>query len=163
MNVIDVGTKGKQLLVDPIIPESEQMRFRNGCMNFYLKSTKYLLDHLPFNRPVIKYAQYLHPDRRTAHGASNAISNLTVAIGSVMKGCLSSVFKTNAVTLDEICDKVRDQWLLYQYEDIDECWYKISTARHQIIWSSKHLWRCSDKCGILNEDTIDNVKSYQAS
>ena len=33
VDLIDVGTKGKQLLLDPNIWKKEQTNFRNGCMN----------------------------------------------------------------------------------------------------------------------------------
>ena len=114
VKLIDVGTKGKQLLSDPTFSKADQTKFRNGCMNFYKKSTKYLVDHLPLNRPILQYAQYLHPEKRNAHGATNAISNLAFKVASVMKGRHSSVFDLPAsTTVDEVCDKVRDQWLRY--------------------------------------------------
>ena len=53
-NLIDVGTKGKQLLLDQIISKFDQLKFRNGCLKFYAKATKYLLDHLSIYHPILK-------------------------------------------------------------------------------------------------------------
>ena len=109
VNLIDVDTKGKQLLLDPNISKKEQTNFRNGCMNFYKKSIKYLINHLPLNRQILKYAQYLYPEKRNVHDATNAISNLTISVASVVKERFSSVSDvSNSTTVHERCDKIRD-------------------------------------------------------
>ena len=46
-------------------------------------------------------------------------------MASVVKERFSSVFDiSNSTTVHEHCDKIRDQWLRYQYEDLKEEWYK---------------------------------------
>ena len=37
----------------------------------FLHGSKYLLNSLPFDVAVIKYAQYLHDDKRSSPGATN--------------------------------------------------------------------------------------------
>ena len=162
VKLFDVGTKGKQLLSDPTFSKADQTKFRNGCMNFYKKSTKYLVDHLPLNRPILQYAQYLHPEKRNAHGATNAISNLAFKVASVMKGRHSSVFDLPAsTTVDEVCDKVRDQWLRYQYEEVKDDWYKRDT--NDVPTTSKvsqaSYWQdAMERCGLV-EGGNENFES----
>ena len=162
VKLIDVGTKGKQLLSDPTFSKADQTKFRNGCMNFYKKSTKYLVDHLPLNRPILQYAQYLHPEKRNAHGATNAISNLAFKLASVMKGRHSSVFDLPAsTTVDEVCYKVRDQWLRYQYEEVKDDWYKRDT--NDVPTTSKvsqaSYWQdAMERCGLV-EGGNENFES----
>ena len=164
VNLIDVGTKGKQLLLDPNISKKEQTNFRNGCMNFYKKSIKYLINHLPLNRQILKYAQYLHPEKRNVHDATNAISNLTLSVASVVKERFSSVVDvSNSTTVHELCDKIRDQWLRYQYEDLKAEWYK-KDERDNINepTTSKNLHRFSYWQDALERSGLPQANEYES-
>ena len=46
---------------------------------------------------IIKYAQFLHPEKRNIPGVTNAISNLALKITSVVESCLSDAFEAHVV------------------------------------------------------------------
>ena len=53
------------------------------CLTFYQRATTYLLENLPIGNKLIKYAQYLHQEKRNNPGALNAISNLAISVTKV--------------------------------------------------------------------------------
>ena len=77
---------------------------------------------LTHNVNVIKYAHYLHYEKRDHARYTSAISNLALTFTSVLGSCSLSVFKMNG-TRDEIVDKIRTQCCDYQLEDIPERFY----------------------------------------
>ena len=77
MTAIDVGTRAKLFMSDSeVLPDEASMQFRRNCLKFYQVATRYLLDNLPLNKPLIKHAQFLHHDKRNSSGSMSAISNL---------------------------------------------------------------------------------------
>ena len=52
------------------------------CLTFYQRATSYLLENLPIGNKL-KYAQYLHQEKRNNPGALNAISNLAISVTKV--------------------------------------------------------------------------------
>ena len=84
MTAIDVGTRAKLFMSDSeVFPDEASMQFRRNCLKFYQVATRYLLDNLPLNKPLIKHAQFLHHDKRNSSGSMSAISNLGAAITKV--------------------------------------------------------------------------------
>ena len=84
MTAIDVGTRAKLFMSDSeVFPDEASMQFRRNCLKFYQAATRYLLDNLPLNKPLIKHAQFLHHDKRNSSGSMSAISNLGAAITKV--------------------------------------------------------------------------------
>jgi len=56
--------------------------------------------------------------------STNAISNLALNVGRVMKGCLQSVFDVfSSESVEVLCDLIRNQWRRYQTEIIPENWH----------------------------------------
>ena len=43
--------------------DEKHFKFRNECLKFYVKCVVYLPNHLPFKVSMIKYAQFLHPEK----------------------------------------------------------------------------------------------------
>ena len=80
--LIDVGTKCKLLLSDPFLFKHNQ-KLRKECLDFFLTQTTYLKKVFPFDKPVIKQAQYLHPEKRNCSAALTFVSNLTNSVKSV--------------------------------------------------------------------------------
>ena len=106
------------------IPDEKEKKFCEDCLSFYVTAVQYLQKNLPFEVNLLKYAQYIHPEKRNAAAASNAISNLAIKITAVLGNCLSVVFKIEEpVTKDTVVDQIRYQWHLYQNEVIKEEWY----------------------------------------
>ena len=89
-NLIDIGMKAKSFFSDfsPIEDESFST-FRTEYLNFYMVATNYLVNSLPFDVAVIKYAQYLHHDKKNSPGATNCNSNLVLKIAKVSQIFLS--------------------------------------------------------------------------
>ena len=77
------------------------------CLQFYVKCTVYLQNHLPFNVSIIKYAQYLHLEKRNIPGVTNAISNLVLKITSIVESRQSHAFEAHGVlSKEEVCDRI---------------------------------------------------------
>ena len=86
---IEIGTKAKRVLgtfSDLPGTESETKKgFLKSCLAFYMKSTGYLLDHLPLNSSVLKNCRFLNPERRNESGALNGISNLCMKVAGAVE------------------------------------------------------------------------------
>jgi hypothetical protein len=140
----------KLLLHGAALPSSVDEKFRTECKEFYIASASYLQENLPFNVSLLKHAQFLHPKKRIAPGATSAISNLTLKVASVLEKRLSLVFHLNEIssTKESLCDKVRDQWLSYQIEVIPEHFYvnselsTTSVAQHKTSYWSYAFSTC---------------------
>ena len=52
-----------------------------------------LREKASLNVKVIKYARFLHPEKRNKPGATNAISNLALKVAQVLENKLQMVFK----------------------------------------------------------------------
>ena len=101
LNLIDISMKAKSFFSDFSLIEDESCsKFRTECLNFYMVATNYLMNSLPFDVVVIKYAQYLHHGKRNSPGATNGISNLALKIAKVPQIFLSLF---NFLTLPPKC------------------------------------------------------------
>ena len=83
--MIDVGTKAKVLFSGNLIGDEHEEKFRKECLRFYQIAVKYLLENLPHDNKIIKYAQYLHPEKRNESFSTSGISNTALAITKVCK------------------------------------------------------------------------------
>ena len=139
-NLIDIGTKAKLMFSNStFFPDEKQTKFRKDCLKFYVAAVQHLQSKLPLDIPFVEHAQFLHPEKRQLPGATSAISNLALSICSVHKTCLQDAFLTKSpVTREEVCDMVRNQWLVYQNEIIQEEWYKNLEESSQSPCSSKN-------------------------
>ena len=87
-------------------------------MTFYVTAVQYLQNNLPFEVNLLKHARYIHPEKRNAPAASNAISNLA-EMAAVLGKCVGEVFKIKEpVTKDTVDNRIRSQWHLFQSEEI---------------------------------------------
>ena len=121
----------------------------NECLQFYVKCTVYLQNHLPFNVSIIKYPQYLHPENRNIPGATNAISNLVLKLTPVVESRLSDAFEAHDVLSKEgVCDRIRNQWVIYQNEDIHEGYYVKEQKVKKKATVQELYWDCAlEQCG----------------
>ena len=122
LNVIYIGTKAKLMFTNStFLPDEKQTKFRKDCLKFYVAAVQHLQSKLPLDIPFVKHAYFLHSEKRQLPGATSAISNLALSVCSVHRTCLQDVFLTKSpVTCEEVCDMVRNQWLVYQNEIIQE-------------------------------------------
>ena len=124
--IIDVGTKSKLLLTE-ISDQAKVASFRSSCLKCYVSATKYLQQNLPFNNKFIEHAQYLHLEKRSHQCSKSAISNLALKVTKVLGKKAQDVFKTKKSN-PEIVDLIRDQWTLYQIDEIPPSTYLIDDA-----------------------------------
>ena len=68
---------------DSILTDNICLKFQQECLKFYQRATTYLLEKLLIGNKLIKYAQYLHDEKRNNPGALNAISNLAISVTKV--------------------------------------------------------------------------------
>ena len=88
LNLIEIGTKAKLLLSGCVLLEDEkEKKFRSECLQFYIEATDYLKNSLPFDCRVIRYAQYLHREKRTTPDATSGDSSLALKITKVIINC----------------------------------------------------------------------------
>ena len=73
---MEIGTKAKVLFSGNLIQEEKQDLFQKECHLFYAKTVMYLWQNLPFDVTILKYAQFLHPEKRSNPGSTSGISNL---------------------------------------------------------------------------------------
>ena len=105
------------MLQNEAISEEDKTKCRKDCLRFYANATGYLIQNLPFNENLIRHAQYLNPKLRTDVKSTNAISNLALKIGQFFTTALPHVFCLEQhEKVEDLCDKVRNQWRLYQCE-----------------------------------------------
>ena len=88
---------------------------------------------------LLKYAQYLHPEKRNSTGATSGISNLALSVCHTLKNSLEHVF--SAITTEDVVDKVRSQWLMYQNEELKEEWYKNLEDKLSVKKPSTSYWK----------------------
>ena len=140
LNLIHIGTKAKLMCTNStFFPDEKQTKFRKDCLKIYVAAVQHLQSKLYKAIPFIKDAQFLHHEKCQLPGAPSAISNLALSICSVHKTCLQDVFLAGSpVTHEEVCDMVRNQWLIYQNKIIQEEWYKNLEESSQSSCSSKN-------------------------
>ena len=69
--------------------------------------------------------KHLHPCKRNDPGTTNAISNLSLCMISVLTNKLCEVFHIQSpITSEEICDIIRTQWMKFQAEPLQDEWFK---------------------------------------
>ena len=121
-----------------LFPDEKQTKFRKDCLKFYVAAVQHLQSKLPLDIPFVKHAQFLHPKKCHLPGATSAVSNHALSIYSGDKTCLQDIFLTRPpVTREEVCDMVRNQWLVYQNEIVQEECYKNLGESSQSPCSSK--------------------------
>ena len=85
--------------------------------------------NLPFTAPVIRDAQFLHPEKRSDPAFLTVVSKLTLFITDVLQNpagdtILPKVSHTKpTLKTEDICDLVRSQRKLYQIECLPEEFY----------------------------------------
>ena len=76
--------------------------------------------------------------KKKLSGSTNAISNLALNVGAVLKNNISDIFHVN--TKEELCDEIRKQWLWYQNETIPEDFYLLTETSKNIQSRQPSYW-----------------------
>ena len=99
----------------------EEKEFRQNCLSSYINSVAHMMTKSTFNT-FLKNCSYIHPLKRNETNALGGISNLTLRVSNALNNVLPKVFPTidNILSSEDVCDKVRSEWRLYQTEIIPE-------------------------------------------
>ena len=143
LHSIDIGTGAKSILSESSISPAHKEEFRKKCLGFYTTTTQYLITTLPLCSKMLKDAQYLHPDKRASSASLNAVSRLSLKIGTTLKNHLQSVFNVQEDTsVNDVCDMVRSQWLTYQLQEIPKEWHRVETdSAKKVRQQQESYWR----------------------
>ena len=67
-------------------------------------------DNFPFDKPVLKYTQYLHPEKRNSISSTSGISNIALHITKALENALEGVFQVScAISKEQVCDIIRKE------------------------------------------------------
>ena len=64
LRLIEIGTKAKVLFSGNLVWDEKQDLFRKECQLFYPEGVIYLRQNSPFYIAILKYAQFLQPEKR---------------------------------------------------------------------------------------------------
>ena len=76
-----------------VILITEKNKFYSRCQKCYILAVLYLENNLPFNNKVIKYSQYVHPQKRNCSAYTSAISNLYLKMVKVFGSKAPKIFE----------------------------------------------------------------------
>ena len=82
---IDTGTKPKLFFLQGDVLEDTKVKFRQECLSFYVTAVTLFQKNLPFTAPVIRDAQFLHPEKRNDPASLTAVSKFTLVIADVLQ------------------------------------------------------------------------------
>ena len=95
---------------------------------------------LPWESTILENAAFLDPRKKNSNGSLSAISNITLQIFKPLETILSKFFP-HCSTKEDVCDKVRSEWKVYQMELIPESCY-LEEETSSSLWTSR-WWRNS--------------------
>ena len=69
-----------------------------------------LKDSFPFDKSILKYTQYLHPEKRNSISSTSGISNIALHITKALENALEGVFQVScAISKEQVCDIIRKE------------------------------------------------------
>ena len=103
----------------------QKKHFDEAVSSLLRSCTKYLLNYLPVENQIIKYARFFQPSLQQSIAATNAIGRLTLSIAQVLGADeMRRYFKLESTaTKFDLCDVVKKEFREYQtykVEDKDE-------------------------------------------
>ena len=105
---------------------SKWMLFRGSTLmrvsSFLRSCTKYLLNNLPFDNQIIKYAKFFQPSLQQSIAAPNALSGLTLSIAQVLgTDEMRRYFKLGSTAAKfDLCDVVKTEFREYQTWKVED-------------------------------------------
>ena len=123
IKLIDIGTKAKSTFSETVFDiEEVEKKFREDCLSCFKVTAAHLMQKLPFNT-IIKNCSFIHPLKRNNQGSLTGIENLTAHVTEVLKGVLLVFNCDDSFSAEDVCDRVRTEWRLYQTESIPDSAY----------------------------------------
>lgn len=156
---IDVGTHAKSIIYSSKVYSDDELKWRQKCLNFYESTVVYLKNNLPFSNKILKDARYFAPCKRNDQHALTAISRLALEVANCLRHHLHIVFGS-VESVEDVCDKIRNQWRSYQLEDIPNEWFTVGVVEkrqcQESYWEDvETVW--SD-CTLQTEETPNSVR-----
>ena len=111
---IDHGTHTRSLILK--MDALQKKHFDKAVSSFLGSCTKHLLNNLPFDNQIIKYARFFQLSLQQSIAAPNAISRLTLCIAQVLgTDEMRRYFKLGGTaTKFNLCDVVKKEFREYQ-------------------------------------------------
>ena len=100
----------------------QRKRFDEAVSSFLRSCTKYLLNNLPFDNQIIKYAKFFQTSLQQSIAAPNALSGLTLSIAQVLgTDEMRRYFKLGSTaTKFDLCDAVKKEFREYQTYEVED-------------------------------------------
>ena len=99
----------------------EQQALNQNATNFLEGCCVYLLNHIPVEDQVVRDAGYLQFSLKGKKSGLNAFLRLSLVVGKTLGSeGLKTYFGDNIKTRCDLCDKVKQEYSLYQMEKIPE-------------------------------------------
>ena len=84
----------------------------------------HLQQNLPFDITIPKCAQFLHPEKRNNPGSTSGFSNLVLKVTKALEITICKTFQVpQSDSREQVCHKIRTQWIAYQLKDIPKEFY----------------------------------------
>ena len=123
IKLIDVGEKAKSCFPEALEVSDSERIFRQDCLKAFQASVSHLISKLPWDSTILKNAVLLDPSKRKNRESLNDITNLTKEICKPLDGVLNKVFPPGLSSKEDLCDKIRNEWRVYQFESLPESAY----------------------------------------
>ena len=116
---LGTGTKTKSMFAasDVLDTCEAEKEFRQNCVSSYINIVAHMMTKLTCNT-FLKNCLHIHPLKHNETNALGGISNLTLQVSNALNNVLPHFFPTvdNILSSEDVCDKVRSEWRLYQTE-----------------------------------------------
>ena len=125
---IEIGAPTKMIALPKLKPD-QQKKAIMGMRKFLQVAAKYIFDHFPLHREILKDLVCLHPLLQKATQGVKAIKRIAEKLPQV-------------ICEEDLC-LLTDEWKLYQAQDIPEEWYIIPGTKDEspTYVHVDHYWR----------------------
>lgn len=139
--------------------DEKHFKFRNECLKFYVKCVVYLRNHLPFKVSIIKYAQFLQPEKMIYLQQLMQLPILPWRLRQLLK-----VVWVMCLRYMVFCQRKK---LLTEFEPVDV--YQVRAFLEGIIWRSRKLKRklqsrspigALEQCGLHLKSSVGCVHKH---
>ena len=106
LTLMETGTQSRVFFAE----NEKDEKFQKNCLHFYATAACYLKDDFPFDKSILKCAQYLHPEKRNSISSTSGISNIALHVTRALENILQRVFQVCCATSKEqVCDIIRKE------------------------------------------------------
>ena len=128
LKLIDTGTKAKSRFIESLEVSLVEKKFCQNCLTVFQVLVTHLKSKLPLESIKLKNCAYLDAQKKGNKESSSAISNLTIKLPKPLEVVLCKVFQSCSIK-EEVCNKVPNEWRVYQMEVLPESTYMTDTTK----------------------------------